>query len=106
MIDLRKMLLFNGQIISTKTNKTESEFIKFEQLNIDLSDLVTTTIKSPKLQETNTFKLLGCFFSDIGQIWKYARKILIKRFLIYSNKKVSYAILYTCDNTYLFISFI
>ncbi len=64
MIDLRKMLLFNGQIISTKTNKTESEFIKFEQLNIDLSDLVTTTIKSPKLQETNTFKLLGCFFSD------------------------------------------
>ena len=64
MIDLRKLLLFNGQIISTKTNKTESEFIKFEQLNIDLSDLVTTTIKSPKLQETNTFKLLGCFFSD------------------------------------------
>ena len=45
-------------------NKTDSEIIKFEQLNIDLSDLVTTTIKSPKLQETNTFKLLGCFFSD------------------------------------------
>ena len=38
----RKLVLFNGEIISSKSNNEESEIIKFEQLNIDLSDLVTT----------------------------------------------------------------
>ena len=50
----RKMFLFNGQIISSKSSNEETEILKFEQLNIDLSDLVTTTIKQPKLQETST----------------------------------------------------
>ena len=58
------MFLFNGQIISGKKN-SESEIIKFEQLTIDLSNLTTTTIKKPKIQETSTVKLLGCiFFKD------------------------------------------
>ena len=48
------MFLFNGQIVSSKADNKESEIIKFEQLNIDLSDLTTTTIKKPKLQETST----------------------------------------------------
>ena len=40
-----------------KSSNEETEMLKFEQLNIDLSDLVTTTIKQPKLQETSTLKL-------------------------------------------------
>ena len=31
-----------------------------KQLNIDLSNLTTTTIKKPKIQETSTIKLLSC----------------------------------------------
>ena len=59
----RKMFLFNGQIISSKSSNEETEVLKFEQLNIDLSDLVTTTIKQPKLQETSTIKLFSCLIS-------------------------------------------
>ena len=80
------MFLFNGQIISTKKDKSESEIIKFEQLNIDLSDLVTTTIKKPKLQETSTLTLLSCFVSkqpDVSLCKEDAKKeivpILIRR---------------------------
>ena len=39
----------------------DSEIIKFEQLNINLSNFSTTTIKNPKIQETSTLKLLSCF---------------------------------------------
>ena len=54
------MLLLNGQIISTRKN-SDSEIIKFDQLNIDLSNLTTTTIKKPKIQERSTLILLSCF---------------------------------------------
>ena len=59
----RKMFLFNGQIISSKSSNEETEILKFEQLNIDLSNLVTTTIKQPKLQETSTLTLISCLIS-------------------------------------------
>ncbi len=59
----RKMFLFNGQIISSKSSNEETEILKFEQLNIDLSDLATTTIKQPKLQETSTWSLFSCLLS-------------------------------------------
>ena len=61
IIDERKMILFNGQIISSKRNNDENEIIKFEQLNINLANLATSTIKKPKIQETSTAKLLSCF---------------------------------------------
>ena len=35
--------------------------IKFEQMNLDLKELDTSTIKKPKIQETSTLKLLNCF---------------------------------------------
>ena len=54
------MLLFNGQIISNKKN-SKNEIIKFEKLNISLANLNTTTIKKPKIQETMSLKLLGCY---------------------------------------------
>ena len=63
-VNKRRMILFDGQIISSKKNNEENEIIKFEQLNIDLSDLATTTIKKPKLQETSTIKLLNCFITS------------------------------------------
>ena len=66
LLEEKKMYLFNGQIISSKKN-TENEIIKFEQLTIDLSNLVTTTIKKPKIQETPTHKLLECIFKDTNK---------------------------------------
>ena len=66
LLEEKKMYLFNGQIISSKKN-TENEIIKFEQLTIDLSNLVTTTIKKPKIQETPTHKLLGCIIKDTNE---------------------------------------
>ena len=61
IVEERNLFLFNGQIISSKKENNENELIKFEQLNINLSDLVTTTIKQPKIQETSTIKLINCF---------------------------------------------
>ncbi len=61
LVNEKKMILFNGQIISSKKDYSKNEIIKFEQLNVDLSSLSTTTIKKPKLQETSTIKLLNCF---------------------------------------------
>ena len=63
IIENRIMILFNGQIISSSSNDEENEIIKFEQLNIDLSVLSTTTIKQPKLQELSTLELSKCFIS-------------------------------------------
>ena len=51
------MILFYGQIISIKKDKEKSEIIEFEQLNIDLNNLKSTTIKQPKIQETSTLSL-------------------------------------------------
>ena len=63
IIDQKKLFLFNGQILTSKKDNTENEIIKFEQLNIDLGNLTTTTIKQPKIQETSTVKLMECLFS-------------------------------------------
>ena len=57
----KNLFLLNGQIISSKKNKESNEIIEFEELNISLSDLTTSTIKKTKLQETNTARLLKCF---------------------------------------------
>ena len=60
IVEEKKMILFNGQIVSSRRNNSKNEIIKFEQLNIDLKNLQTGTIKQPKLQETSTLKLLQC----------------------------------------------
>ena len=60
----KKFFLINGQIISTKDND-ETDIVKFEELNIDLSELNSFTVKQPKVQETNTLKLLKCFKKDL-----------------------------------------
>ena len=58
----KKIFLFSGQIISSKRNSNENEIIKFEQLNIDLSDLSTTTIKNQKFKKPRLLIYLIVFY--------------------------------------------
>lgn len=60
IVEKKKIILLNGQIISTSQDSKKSELIDFDQLNIDLSNVNTNTIKSPKLQETSTLTLFHC----------------------------------------------
>ncbi len=62
----KKLILFNGQIISTQKESLKNSIIKFEQLNINLDTLSTGTIKIPKLQETSTYELLKCNFQKLS----------------------------------------
>ena len=64
-LKIEKCSFLNGQIISTKRSDNKNEIIKFEQLNIDLANLTTTTIKKPKIQETSTLKLISCFVPKV-----------------------------------------
>ena len=61
IVEKKRFYLFNGQIISSKKDNSKNEIINFEQLSIDLSNLTTSTIKQPKIQETSTLKLIKCF---------------------------------------------
>ncbi len=70
IVEEKRMILFNGNIITTNSDNTKSDLIKFTQLNIDLTNLQTSTIKVPKLQETPTSDLLRCVFAS------YSEKIL------------------------------
>ena len=60
LIENKRMVLFNGQIISSSKNITDDNIIKFEQLNIDLNNLQSNVIKKTKIQETSTVKLISC----------------------------------------------
>ena len=60
----KKLILFNGQIISTQKENLKNSIVKFEQLNISLENLSTSTIKTPKLQETPTHDLLRCILQS------------------------------------------
>ena len=63
IVNKKNIILLNGQIISSKKND-ENEIIKFDQLNIDLGNINTTNIKSPKIQETSTISLLKCIIKN------------------------------------------
>ena len=60
LVEENKMILFNGQIISSTNNNDKNHIVTFQQLNVNLSNLQSTTIKKPKIQETSTLRLLGC----------------------------------------------
>ncbi len=64
LIENKKMFLFNGEVISTDKD-LNSEIMKFDQLDIDLSNLKTTTIKEPKIQELSSLKLFSCFSNKL-----------------------------------------
>lgn len=59
IIERKKIILINGQIISS-SSEDKNEVINFDQLNIDLGNVNTNTIKSPKLQEISTLQLIRC----------------------------------------------
>ena len=63
IIEEKKMVLFNGQILTTDKSNLKNSIIKFEQLSIDLKNLTTDTIKLPKFQERATISLLKCLVS-------------------------------------------
>ena len=85
--DTKMMLMFNGQIITTKKN-LENEIIKFDQLNIDLSSLNTTTIKKPKIQETSTLKLLKCLYNKTSRQDVYCNDDFKKEILSTLNRRI------------------
>ena len=60
VVEKKRIILINGQIISSTQDNSENEVIKFDQLNIDLSYVNTNTIKDFKLQETSTLQLINC----------------------------------------------
>jgi len=64
LVEEKKMILFNGQIIASTKENNKNHIVKFEQININLSNLETTIIKKPKIQETSTIKLIGCLFNN------------------------------------------
>ena len=61
IIENNIMILINGQIITSSKDNSENEVVKFNQMNVNLSELENNVIKKAKLQETSTFKLLNCF---------------------------------------------
>ncbi len=63
IIENKKILLMNGQIISSN-KKNESQIFDFEQLLINLNNLHTNTIKKPKIQETSTLDLINCLIGN------------------------------------------
>ena len=88
LIEEKKMILFNGQIISSKKDNSKNEIIKFEQLNINLENLQTGTITQPKLQETSTFKLIQCMNNSIEEDVGYCRESAKKEITTVLNRRI------------------
>ena len=83
----KMLIMFNGQIISTKKN-LENEIIRFEQLNIDLSSLSNTTIKSPKVQETTTITLVKCLIDKSSIQSAFCNEDFKKEILSTLNRRI------------------
>lgn len=73
IIKNKELFLLNGKIISNKKTNNDIDVVKFEQLNIDLKELSPTVIKTPKLQETSTIKLIKCIVSKNNN-YKFCNK--------------------------------
>jgi len=84
----KKMLLFKGQVVTTEKNNLKSNMIKFEQLNIDLKNLETDTIKVPKLQETSTKNLLNCFFKNKENKINYCEQKTKREIVTVLNRRI------------------
>ena len=60
IVEEKRMILFNGEILTSKDEPSKNDIIKFKQLNVDLKNLETDTIKVPKLQEQTSIALIKC----------------------------------------------
>ncbi len=88
LVEEKKMILFNGQIITSKKDNSKNEIIKFEQLNINLENLQTGTITQPKLQETSTLKLLQCMNNSVEENVGYCRTSAKKEITTVLNRRI------------------
>ena len=86
VVQKKRMILLNGQIISTKKN-LKNEIIFFDKLNINLDNLSTTTIKKPKIQELSTFLLFKCF-SKNEYLYEFCNKEFKKEILSNLNRRI------------------
>ena len=75
IIENKRIILLNGQIISSSLDSSDNEIIRFDQLNIDLSNINTNTIKNLKIQETSTLQLINCITKKIYPIQIVARRM-------------------------------
>ena len=66
IVNKKELYLINGQIISFNKENKKNELIKFDQLTLNFSDINTTQIKQPKIQETSTRKLISCAINNIS----------------------------------------
>jgi len=60
IVNNKELFLVDGQIISFNKTNNKNNIVKFDQISINLTDINTTIIKQPKIQETSTHLLLGC----------------------------------------------
>ena len=88
LVKEKKMVLFDGQIITSKKDKSKSKVVKFEQLNIDLKNLQTGTIKQPKLQETSTINLLKCIKNTLNLGVGYCKENTKKEIITTLNRRI------------------
>ena len=88
LVEEKKMILFNGQIITSKKDNSKNEMIKFEQLNINLENLKTGNITQPKLQETSTFELLQCMKKIVGEDEGFCKESAKKEITTVLNRRI------------------
>ena len=62
-----KLILFDG-VIQTLSYKNEIKNIKFKKTELNLSNVTTTTVKLPKIQETSSSFLLKCVFNKYDKL--------------------------------------
>ena len=88
LVNKKNLFLVDGQIISKKKNN-KNEIIKFDQLKVSLDDLVTSTIKAQKIQETPTLKLLSCFLNKIEKYKNYCNENFKKEIISTLNRRIT-----------------
>ena len=88
LVEEKKMVLFSGQIITSKKDNSKNEMIKFEQLNINLENLKTGNITQPKLQETSTFHLLQCMNKMVGEDEGFCKESAKKEITTVLNRRI------------------
>jgi lipopolysaccharide export system permease protein len=56
-----RLVLLNGQLVTTLADNTNSKIVKFDQMSLNLGSIENNIIKKPKIQETSTIQLINCF---------------------------------------------
>ncbi|MDC0433981.1 LptF/LptG family permease, partial [Pelagibacteraceae bacterium] len=62
-----RLVLLNGQLVTTSLNDKSSKIVKFDQMNLNLGSIENNIIKKPKIQETSTMQLINCFTNKLDK---------------------------------------